>query len=60
MRRIGWFPHRLIAVVVPELGERHWWQYPLHQRRPEQLRAALRRRGDSRVLIIDVPWYLDD
>jgi len=54
------FPDRLIAVVVPELVERHWWQYPLHTRRPEQLRAALRRRGDSHVVIIDVPWYLED
>lgn len=54
------FPRRQIAVVVPEVVKRHWWQYLLHQYRAERLRSALLRSGDRRTVLINVPWYLDD
>jgi hypothetical protein len=54
------FPRRQIAVMVPEVVKRHWWQYLLHQHRAERLRGALLKRGDRRMVLINVPWYLED
>jgi amino acid transporter len=54
------FPTRQIAVIVPEVVKRHWWQYLLHQYRAERLRSALLQSGDKRTVLINVPWYLDD
>ncbi|OYV95163.1 MAG: amino acid transporter [Planctomycetia bacterium 21-64-5] len=54
------FPHRIIAVIVPMLVQRHWWQWVLHTRRASKLRAALMQKEDSRVVVISVPWYLHD
>src|SRR5262249_29279093 len=31
-------PGRQIAVIVPELVERHWYHYPLHNKRAEILK----------------------
>jgi amino acid transporter len=54
------FPRRQIAVIVPEMVKRHWWQYLLHQYRAERLRSALLQSGDRRTVLINVPWYVDD
>ncbi|MGE5610065.1 MAG: APC family permease [Bacillota bacterium] len=54
------FPGRLIAVVIPEVIERHWWEVLLHRRKPARLRSALLRRGDHKVVVISVPWYLEE
>jgi amino acid transporter len=54
------FPHRQVAVMVPEVVKRRWWQYLLHQYRAERLRSALLHSGDRRTVLITVPWYLDD
>ena len=54
------FPHRIIAVIVPMLMQKHWWQWVLHTRRAMKLRAALMQKEDSRVVVISVPWYLHD
>ena len=51
-------PDRQIAVIIPELVEKHWYQYFLHNQRASWLKAALLRRGTQRISIIDVPWYL--
>ncbi len=51
---------RLIAVLVPQLVKEHWWQYLLHGRRARRLCAALLRYGGSRVVVINVPWYLEE
>ena len=53
-------PARTIAVIIPELVETHWYQYLLHNQRATGLKAALLLRGDSRVVVINVPWYLSD
>ena len=51
-------PGRHIAVIVPELVERHWYHYPLHNQRAELLKALLLLKGDKRIILINVPWYL--
>ncbi len=53
-------PHRQVAVVIPELVERRWWELALHGHAATGLKAALLFRGDPRVVVINVPWYLDE
>ena len=53
-------PNRRIAVVIPEVAKEHWWQYLLHTRRARRLRAALMRYGGSRLVLITIPWYLEE
>lgn len=53
-------PGRTVAVIVPELIKKHWWQYVLHNRRARRLRRALLQRGGSRTVVIGVPWHLED
>ena len=52
------FPSRQIAVIIPELVESKWYEYLLHNQRATGLKAALLLRGDQRVVVINVPWYL--
>jgi amino acid transporter len=52
------YPGRSVAVIIPELVERHWWLAALHSRRAARLRNALRKREDFRVVVIDVPWFV--
>jgi amino acid transporter len=54
------YPERVIAVIIPELVESHWYQYLLHNQRATGLKAALLLRGGQRVVVINVPWYLDN
>ena len=51
-------PNREIAVVVPQLVERHWYEYFLHRRRGELLAALLLLEDEPRINIINVPWHL--
>jgi amino acid transporter len=51
-------PERQIAVIVPELVERHWYQFVLHNQRSKWLKALLLRKGSQRIILITVPWYL--
>jgi hypothetical protein len=53
-------PNRLIAVLIPQVVKEHWWQYLLHGHRARRLRAALLRYGGSRIVVINVPWYLEE
>ena len=52
------YPTRMIAVIVPELVGSHWYEYLLHNQRSTALKASLLLRGDQRVVVINVPWYL--
>jgi amino acid transporter len=52
-------PGRQIAVIVPELVERHWYHYPLHNQRAELLKALLLVRGSRNIVLINVPWYIN-
>jgi amino acid transporter len=49
---------RQIAVIIPELVERHWYHYLLHNQQGELLKMLLLLRGDQQIVIINVPWYL--
>ena len=51
-------PGREIAVIVPELVERHWYHYALHNQRAELLKALLLVKGSRRIVLINVPWYI--
>jgi amino acid transporter len=51
-------PGRQIAVIVPELVERHWYHYLLHNQRAELLKALLLVKGSRDIVLINVPWYL--
>ena len=51
-------PGRDVAVIVPELVERHWYHYPLHNKRAEILKWLLLLRGNRRIVIVNVPWYI--
>jgi hypothetical protein len=54
------FPGRQIAVMIPTLVEKHWWQRLLHSRHADRLRTALLERDDRRTLVISVPWHIHD
>jgi amino acid transporter len=51
-------PERQIAVLVPELIVKHWWQTPLHNQRAQLLKLLLLVRGNQRITVINIPWYL--
>ena len=51
-------PDRQIAVLVPELVVKHFWQTPLHNQRAQLLKLLLLVRGNKRIIVINIPWYL--
>jgi amino acid transporter len=52
-------PSQQIAVLIPELVERHWYHHLFHNKRASVLKALLLLRGNQRIVVINVPWYLD-
>jgi amino acid transporter len=50
-------PDRQIAVVLPNLVERHWYHRFLHNQRADLLTALLLVRGSQRIVIVNTPWY---
>lgn len=50
--------NRQIAVLVPELVVRHWWENLLHNQRANLLKLMLLLKGNQRILVINIPWYL--
>jgi len=50
--------YRRIAVLIPEMIKRRWYQYLLHVDRARGLRARLMKCGDPLLTVIDVPWML--
>ena len=51
-------PERTIAVIIPQLVKRRWYHYFLHNQRGALLAALLLVKGDRRITIVNVPWYL--
>jgi amino acid transporter len=49
---------RIIAVVIPDLVEKSWWEYLLHNHRADVLRTLLLIKGNQRVVVISVPWHV--
>jgi amino acid transporter len=52
------YPDRQVAVLIPELVERWWWYYLLHNQRATALKLMLYLKGNRRIVVINVPWYL--
>lgn len=53
-------PERDIVVIVPDLVVKHWYHAILHNNRGTLLRGLLRLRGGSRVVVVSVPFYVED
>jgi amino acid transporter len=51
-------PDRQLAVLIPELVARHWYEHLLHNPRAALLKALLLLRGEEDIVVINVPWYL--
>jgi hypothetical protein len=51
-------PDQLIAVIIPELVEPHWFEYLLHNLQATRLRASIFMLRDRRTVVISTPWYL--
>jgi len=51
-------PGRKIAVLLPELVVKHWWENALHNQRVQLLKLILLLRGNQRIVVVNIPWYL--
>ncbi len=51
-------PTRKVAVIIPELVVRHWWENFLHNQRTQVLKLLLLLKGNQRIIVINIPWYL--
>lgn len=51
-------PDRKITVLLPELVVNHWWEYLLHNQRVQLLKLLLLLRGNQRIIVVNIPWYL--
>jgi amino acid transporter len=51
--------YKKVCVLVPELVVRHWWENLLHNRRGDLLKVVLLVRGNRRIVVINIPWYLE-
>jgi len=52
-------PDRQIAVLIPEVVERRWYYHALHNQRATALKAMLYFRGNPQIVVINLPWYVD-
>jgi amino acid transporter len=52
------FKDRRVAVIVPELVVKHWYENLLHNQRANVLKLLLLVRGNKGILVINIPWYL--
>jgi amino acid transporter len=52
-------PNQQVAVLIPELVERHWYHHILHNKRAAVLKGLLLVKGNQRIVVINVPWYLE-
>jgi hypothetical protein len=51
---------RKVCVLVPELVVRHWWEGLLHNRRSSLLKMLVLMRGNRRIVVINIPWYMEN
>jgi amino acid transporter len=51
-------PDRQICVLIPELVESRWYAGMLHDHRSTVLKALLLFKGDQRITVMNIPWYL--
>lgn len=48
----------MVAVVIPEVVEKRWYERMLHNLRAAELRMAIKRKRDDRVFTVDAPAYV--
>jgi amino acid transporter len=53
-------PGREITVLIPDLIESHWHEGFMHNQRAMVLKGLLFVRGNKRISVMNVPWYLSD
>jgi amino acid transporter len=53
------FPDRYVTVLIPEMVEQHWYHYFLHNQHAAVLKALLFVRGNQRINVVNIPWYLE-
>src|ERR1700728_4575182 len=51
---------RTIAVLVPELVVKHWWENLLHNQRAQFLKLLLLVKGNQAIVVLNIPWYLQE
>ena len=51
-------PGRRIVTIIPELVERRWYAYFLHTQRAALLKTMLLMKGNYRISVLNMPWYL--
>ena len=51
---------RTIAVLVPELVVKHWWENLLHNQRAQLLKLLLLVKGNQGIVVLNIPWYLQE
>src|SRR6185437_9387230 len=51
-------PGRKVAVILPEMVVAHWWENALHGQRVQLLKLMLLLKGNQRIVIVNIPWYL--
>jgi amino acid transporter len=54
------YPERRIVVVIPELVEKRWYEYFLHNQRGRMLEFLLLAHGNKRVFSLSAPYYLSE
>jgi len=54
------YPERRIVVVIPELVEKRWYEYFLHNQRGRMLELLLLVHGNKRVFSLSAPYYLSE
>jgi amino acid transporter len=53
-------PSDTIAVLIPQLIETHWYYSFLHNQRATILRNMLLLKGQNRIVIVNVPWRIEE
>ncbi|MGZ5090655.1 MAG: APC family permease [Burkholderiales bacterium] len=53
-------PERVVAVLIPEIVKRTWWEYLLHTHRARRIRTALLKLGSPRLVVMNIPWHLGE
>jgi hypothetical protein len=51
-------PGRKVAVILPEMVVAHWWENALHGQRVQLLKLMLLLKGNQRIVLVNIPWYL--
>ena len=49
-----------IAVLVPELVVKHWWENLMHNQRAQLLKLLLLVKGNQGIIVLNIPWYLQE